>query len=75
MTDKVKVRIDGEVLAADPGQTILEVARANNKYIPALCYMEGLSTVGACRLCMVEVAGVARLVPACTTPVSEGRRS
>ena len=73
MSDKVKVRIDGEVLAADPGQTILEVARANNKYIPALCYMEGLSTVGACRLCMVEVSGVARLVPACTTPVSEGQ--
>ena len=53
---------------ATAGQTILEVARANNKYIPALCYMEGLSAVGACRLCMVEVAGVGRLLPACTTP-------
>jgi bidirectional [NiFe] hydrogenase diaphorase subunit len=73
VSDKVKVRIDGEVLAADPGQTILEVARANNKYIPALCYMEGLSAVGACRLCMVEVSGVARLLPACTTPVAEGQ--
>ena len=59
MTEKVKVRIDGEVIAATAGQTILEVARANNKYIPALCYMEGLSAVGACRLCMVEVSGVA----------------
>jgi bidirectional [NiFe] hydrogenase diaphorase subunit len=73
LTEKVKVRIDGEVIAATPGQTILEVARANNKYIPALCYMEGLSTVGACRLCMVEVSGVARLLPACTTPVQEGQ--
>ena len=72
MTEKVKVRIDGEVIAATAGQTILEVARANNKYIPALCYMEGLSAVGACRLCMVEVAGAARLLPACTTPVQEG---
>jgi bidirectional [NiFe] hydrogenase diaphorase subunit len=72
LTEKVKVRIDGEVLAATAGQTILEVARANDKYIPALCYMEGLSSVGACRLCMVEVAGVTRLLPACTTPVQEG---
>ena len=72
MTEKVKVRIDGEVIAATAGQTILEVARANDKYIPALCYMEGLSAVGACRLCMVEVSGVARLLPACTTPVQEG---
>ena len=72
MTDKVKVRIDGEVVAANAGQTILEVARANNTYIPALCYMEGLSAVGACRLCMVEISGVGRLQPACTTPVQEG---
>jgi bidirectional [NiFe] hydrogenase diaphorase subunit len=72
MPDKVKVRIDGEVIPATTGQTILEVARANDKYIPALCYMEGLTAVGSCRLCMVEVQGVARLLPACTTPVQEG---
>ena len=72
MPDKVKVRIDGEVIAATAGQTILQVARANDKYIPALCYMEGLSAVGACRLCVVEVSGVGRLLPACSTPVQEG---
>jgi bidirectional [NiFe] hydrogenase diaphorase subunit len=72
VTEKVKVRIDGEVVAANAGQTILEVARANNTYIPALCYMEGISAVGACRLCMVEISGVGRLQPACTTPVQEG---
>jgi bidirectional [NiFe] hydrogenase diaphorase subunit len=72
LTEKVKVRIDGEVIAAARGQTILEVARANDKYVPALCYMEGLTAVGACRLCMVEVEGVSKLQPACTTPVAEG---
>ena len=72
MPEKVKVRIDGEVVAATPGQTILEVARANNAYIPALCYMEGLTAVGACRLCVVEIEGVGKLQPACTTPVAEG---
>ncbi len=42
------------------------------KFIPALCHMEGLKGVGACRLCLVEVAGVNRLLPACTTPVKDG---
>jgi bidirectional [NiFe] hydrogenase diaphorase subunit len=72
VTETVKVRIDGEVLVAEPGQSILQVARANGKTIPSLCYLEGLSSVGSCRLCMVEVAGSARLLPACTTPVAEG---
>ena len=72
MTEKVKVRIDGEVIAAAAGQSILQVARENDKYIPSLCSMEGLSPVGSCRLCMVEVAGSSRLLPACTTPVAEG---
>ena len=49
VTEKVKIRIDGEVIPATPGQTILEVARANNRYIPALCSMEGLTPVGSCR--------------------------
>ena len=53
-------------------QTILQAARANGKYIPTLCYLEGLSAVGACRLCIVEVSGTDRLLPACTTPVQEG---
>jgi len=69
---KVSIRIDGEYVGAKEGQTILEVARKAGKYIPALCYMEGLSAVGACRLCIVEVSGVGRLLPACTTPVQDG---
>ncbi len=72
MAEKVIVRIDGEVITAATGQTILQVARESNAYIPALCYMEGLSAVGACRLCMVEIEGVGRLLPACATPVQEG---
>jgi len=66
------MRIDGAYVDAAEGQTILEAARANEKHIPTLCFLEGLSAVGACRLCMVEVAGVGRLLPACTTPVRDG---
>ena len=54
------------------GQTILEVARASGKYIPTLCWLEDITPVGACRLCIVEVSGVNRLLPACTTPVQDG---
>jgi bidirectional [NiFe] hydrogenase diaphorase subunit len=70
--DKIAIKIDGAYIEATSGQTILEAARANGKYIPTLCYLEGLSAVGACRLCIVEVSGVGRLLPACTTPVEDG---
>ncbi len=72
MADKISVKIDGEFVAAREGQTILEVARANGKFIPTLCWLENISAVGGCRLCIVEVAGVGRLLPACTTPVQDG---
>ena len=72
MPQKISIRIDGAYVDAREGQTIMEAARANGKDIPSLCYFEGLSAVGACRLCVVEVAGVPRLLPACTTPVQGG---
>ncbi len=68
----ISVRIDGELVSAHEGDTVLAAARANGKYIPTLCYLKGLSAVGACRLCVVELAGTDRLLPACTTPVQEG---
>ena len=72
MSEQVSVRIDGQLCTATEGETIYEVARANGRYIPALCHMDGLSSAGACRLCLVEVAGIGRLLPACTTPVHSG---
>jgi bidirectional [NiFe] hydrogenase diaphorase subunit len=72
MPHKISLRIDGELVNARDGQTILEAARASGKYIPTLCYLKGLTASGGCRLCIVEVSGVNRLLPACTTPVQEG---
>ncbi|HEX6974076.1 MAG TPA: bidirectional hydrogenase complex protein HoxU [Vicinamibacterales bacterium] len=72
MPRKLSLRIDGELVNAPDGRTILEAARANGKYIPTLCWLEGLTPVGACRLCMVQVSGMNRLVPACTTPAQDG---
>jgi bidirectional [NiFe] hydrogenase diaphorase subunit len=72
LPDMISVKIDGEFVPAQEGQTILEVARATGKFIPTLCWLENISAVGGCRLCIVEVAGVGRLLPACTTPVQDG---
>jgi bidirectional [NiFe] hydrogenase diaphorase subunit len=72
LSKQVKLKIDGEYVTAEAGQTVLQVARANGKFIPALCFIEGLKGLGACRLCLVEVTGIGRLLPACTTPVQDG---
>ncbi len=69
---KLSIRIDGELISALEGQTILQAARASGKSIPTLCDMEGLTPVGGCRLCIVEVQGIDRLLPACTTPIQDG---
>ena len=66
------LQIDGQEVSARSGQTILEVARENEIYIPTLCHMEGLSDVGACRLCLVEIKGTGKLQAACVTAVFEG---
>jgi len=69
---RISIRIDGELISALEGQTILQAAKANGKYIPTLCDLDGLTAVGACRICLVEVSGSERLFPACTTPIQEG---
>lgn len=73
LTAKVKtLTIDGVEVGAREDQSILEVAREHNIHIPTLCWMGGLSNVGACRICLVEVKGVSRLQPACVTRIEEG---
>ena len=70
---KVKVitlNIDGRDVSAREDESILQVARENDIDIPTLCYLEGLSSWSACRLCLVEIKGVPRLLPACSTIVT-----
>jgi bidirectional [NiFe] hydrogenase diaphorase subunit len=64
--------IDGKDVSARPDQTILDVARENGIDIPTLCHLDGLSDVGACRLCLIEIKGQNRLLPACVARVEEG---
>lgn len=66
------LKIDGEEVSGREDETILDVARDHHIPIPTLCQLEGLSNIGACRLCLVEVRGVSKLLPACTTQINEG---
>jgi bidirectional [NiFe] hydrogenase diaphorase subunit len=75
MSDTPEVKtlvIDGQEVSARRGQTILEVAQENEIHIPTLCHLDGLSNVGACRMCLVEIKGSNKLLPACVATVYEG---
>ncbi|HIU84234.1 MAG TPA: (2Fe-2S)-binding protein, partial [Candidatus Aphodousia gallistercoris] len=70
---------NGHQVAFEPGQTILQVAKANDIFIPTLCaYLALNHTPGTCRMCLVEVFEgdnpEGRVVTACTTPIREGQR-
>ena len=68
----VQLTIDGRVLDAQTGETVLEVAARHAIYIPTLCHFKGLSPLDTCLVCVVELAGQDALVPACATPVALG---
>jgi bidirectional [NiFe] hydrogenase diaphorase subunit len=59
-------------VAIEEGATVLQAAREAGVPIPTLCHLDGVSDVGACRLCLVEMSGTNRLFPACVTQVAEG---
>src|SRR3989337_2613698 len=67
---KLTVTLNGSPVSAGEGLTILEVAQENGIEIPTLCYLPELAPTGACRLCVVEVAGSRTLVASCHTPIS-----
>ncbi len=68
----IELTIDGKKIEARKGMTILEVAKANNIYIPHLCWDRRLKPYGGCRLCLVEVEGQRKLMAACSTPADNG---
>jgi formate dehydrogenase major subunit len=70
--DKVKLTIDGKEVTARANQTILEAIQENHiAEIPTLCHEPKLPPYGSCYLCVVEVEGVAKLIPSCSSPVAD----
>lgn len=68
----ITLTINGELVSAQEGQTLLAVAREHGVAVPTLCHLEGLSERGGCRLCLVELEGSNKLQAACITPAQEG---
>ncbi|MCV3395799.1 NADH-quinone oxidoreductase subunit G [Campylobacter lari] len=66
----MKVIINGIECEANEGEYILNVARKNDIFIPAICYLNGCSPTLACRMCMVEADG--KKVYSCNTKVKDG---
>jgi bidirectional [NiFe] hydrogenase diaphorase subunit len=64
--------VDGKNISAQENDTLLEAATDAGIQIPTLCRLQGLSNIGACRMCLVEVTGSTKLLPACVTKVAEG---
>ncbi|MCD7833460.1 MAG: [FeFe] hydrogenase, group A [Lachnospiraceae bacterium] len=68
----VNVTINGKQYKVEDGATILDAAASVGIYIPTLCYLKDINNIGACRVCMVEVEGCAKLVAACNNKVWDG---
>lgn len=68
----VTLTIDGEVVKAKKGITILEAAKQAGVDIPTLCFLKNINEVGDCRMCIVEVEGRRGFATSCIQKVEEG---
>ncbi|MEA2446574.1 MAG: NADH-quinone oxidoreductase subunit [Actinomycetota bacterium] len=71
-TDLVKVTVNGQEVEAENGRLLIDVAEEMGVFIPRFCYHPGMKSVAVCRMCLVQVEGQRKLVPACATPVADG---
>ena len=72
MSEMFNIKIDGIELQAAPGTTILEAAQSVGIEIPTLCHDKRIEEYGACGICVVEAAGIPKLLRACSTKISDG---
>ena len=69
---RICLTINGRDVPGHTGQTLLQVARDHGIDIPTLCNFPGLAAFGACRICIVEITGSPRPLPACSTMAEQG---
>ena len=68
----VSLQINGQPFTVAADATVLQAIRSAGLHVPTLCHLDGLTPVGACRLCLVALEGHPKLEPACVTTVAEG---
>ncbi|QBZ82849.1 NADH-quinone oxidoreductase chain 3 [Hydrogenovibrio crunogenus] len=70
----VKIEINGQMVEAHEGDMLIDVADDAQISIPRFCYHKKLSIAANCRMCLVEVEGAPKALPACATPVTDGMK-
>ncbi|GMW00498.1 MAG: NADH:ubiquinone oxidoreductase [Candidatus Hydrogenedentota bacterium] len=70
----ITIEVNGRPVEAKSGEMLLTALRRAHVHVPTLCHMEGMFPSGACRMCVVEVAGAPNLVPSCACPVRDGMK-
>ena len=68
----ITITLNGREVSGNPGMTILELAQESNVQVPTLCYDPCLTSIGACRICIVEDERSGTLSAACVTPITPG---
>jgi NADH-quinone oxidoreductase subunit G len=75
MTDDiVNIEVDGKPVEARRGQMLIEVTDSIGVYVPRFCYHEKLSIAANCRMCLVDIEGAPKPIPACAQPVNDGMK-
>src|SRR6266704_4308000 len=69
-----KLTIDGQTYEAEKGKTVIQVADDVGVEIPRYCYHPDIGIEASCRMCLVEVKGAPKLMPACATTIAEGMK-
>ena len=72
MTAMVEFTLDGKAVSAPEGELLVHAAARHGTFIPTLCHDDKLDPYGGCRMCVVDVEGAPRPLPACATRVTEG---
>lgn len=70
----ITIEVNDRPVEAKSGETVLDACRRAGIRIPTLCHLQGLTPTGACRICVVEIAGQRNLVPSCAYPVADGMK-
>jgi len=72
--DIVNIEVDGKSVKARRGQMVIEVTDNISAYVPRFCYHGKLSIAANCRMCLVDIEGAPKPIPACAQPVNEGMK-
>jgi len=72
--DIVNIEVDGKPVEGRKGQMVIEVTDTVGAYIPRFCYHEKLTVAANCRMCLVDIEGAPKPIPACAQPINEGMK-